>query len=90
MERKIWRGLGKILKGRGPLVSWDFTLEHLWDPEKLSKYLSKGWCSLERSEEERLIWGLACAYRALYNTILERESFLAEVQAKGGNPQVRI
>ena len=31
---------------------------------------------------------MACAYRALYNTILERESFLAEVQAKGGNLQV--
>ena len=58
----ICRGLGKRLEVWGPLVSWDFTLEHLWDPEKLSKYLSKGWCSLERSEEERLIWGLACAY----------------------------
>ena len=35
------------------------------------------------------MWGLACAYHALYNTILERESFGAEVQAKGGNRQVR-
>jgi len=58
----IWRGLGKRLKLWAPLVSWDFTLEHLWDPEKLSAYLSKGWCSSERSEEKRLIWGLACAY----------------------------
>ena len=33
--------------------------------------------------------GLACAYRALYNTVLERESFRAEVQAKGGNLQVK-
>ena len=32
---------------------------------------------------------MACAYRALYSTILERESFQAEVQAKGGNLQVK-
>ena len=35
------------------------------------------------------MWGLACAYHALYNTILERESFQDEVQAKGGNLQVK-
>ncbi|XP_040511138.1 uncharacterized protein LOC121108185 [Gallus gallus] len=66
-----WRGLGKILEPRGPALSWDFTLEHLWDPEKLSQYLSRGWCSLDRSKERRLIWSLACAYRSLYNTILD-------------------
>ena len=75
----IWRGLGKRLEVLGPLVSWDFTLEHLWDPEKQSKYLSKGWCSSERSGEEQLIWGLACAYRALYSAIPERESFQIEI-----------
>ncbi len=85
----IWRGLGKILEVWGPAMSWDFTLEHLWDPEKLSQYLSQAWCGLDRSKEVQLIWGLACAYRALYNTILERESFRAEVQAKGGNLQVK-
>ena len=85
----IWRGLGKVLEAWGPAVSWDFTLEHLWDPEKLSQYLSQGLCGLHKSKEVQLIWGLACAYRALYNTILERESFRAEVQAKGENPQVK-
>ena len=85
----IWRGLGKILKARGPAVSWDFTLEHLWDPEKLSQYLSQGQRGLHNSKEVQLIWGLACAYRALYNTILERESFRAEVQAKVENLQVK-
>jgi len=69
----IWRSLGKRLEAWGPLVSWDFTLEHLWDPEKLSQYLSQGWCSLGRSKEVQLIWGLACAYRTLCNTLLERE-----------------
>jgi len=43
----IWRGLGKILEAWGPAMSWDFTLEHLWDPEKLSQ----GWCGLDRSKE---------------------------------------
>lgn len=71
----IWRDLGKILEAWGPKMSWDFTLEHLWDPEKLSQYLSQGWCGLHRSKEVRLIWGLACAYHALYNTILERDCF---------------
>ena len=28
-------------------MSWDFTLEHLWDPMKLSQYLSQGWCGLD-------------------------------------------
>ena len=55
----IWRGLGKRLEVWGPPVSWDFTLEHLWDLEKLSEYLSMGCCSSERSEGEWLIWGLA-------------------------------
>ena len=32
---------------------------------------------------------MACAYRALCNTLLERESFQAEVEAKGGNLQVK-
>jgi len=85
----IRKGLGRILEAWGPAMPWDFTLEHLWDPEKLSQHLSQGRCGLDRSKEVRLIWGLACAYRALYNTILARESFRAEVQAKGGNLQVR-
>ena len=32
----IWRGLGKILEAWGPAMSWDFTLEHLWDPDRKS------------------------------------------------------
>ena len=70
-------------------MSWHSTLEHLWDPRKRSQYLSQGWCGSDRSKEVRLIWGLACAYRALCNTLLERESFQAEVEAKGGNLQVK-
>lgn len=86
----IWRGLGKRLEAWGPPVSWNFTLEHLWDPEELNEYLGKGWCSSGRSEQERLIWGLACAYRALYNTILERESFQTEIRARRENFQVDL
>ena len=83
------KGLGLILEAWRPAIPWDFTLEHLRDPEKLSQHLSQGRCGLDRSKEVRLIWGLACAYRALYSIVLERESFRAEVQAKGGNLPVR-
>lgn len=85
----IRRGIGKILEVWGPTMSWDFTLEHLWDPEKLSQYLSQGWCGLDRSKKVQLTWALACAYYALYNSILEREIFQAEVQDKGWNLQVK-
>lgn len=84
----IWRGLGKTLEAWRPAVSWDFTLEHLWYPEKLSECLSQGWCGLGRSKEAHLIWGLAHAYRALYNTLLERENFQTEIQTIGGSLQV--
>ena len=47
----IWRGSGKISEVWGTTVLWDFTLEHLWDPERLSQYVSQGWCSLDRSKE---------------------------------------
>ena len=40
----IWKGLGRILEAWGPAIPWDFTLEHLWDPEKLSQHLSQGRC----------------------------------------------
>ena len=71
---------------------WSGQQRSFSSPKKLSQYLSQGWWGLDRSKEVWLIWGLACAYRALYNTILERErereSFWAEVHAKGGNLQV--
>ena len=85
----IWRGLGKILEAWGAAMSWDFTLEHLWDPKKPSPVFEPGTCGFCRSRKVQLIWGLACAYHALCNTILERESFRAEVQAKGEDVQVK-
>ena len=54
-------------------MSWNFTPEHLKDPESLNRYLRQGCCGSGRSEEAQMIWGLANAYRALYNTIPERE-----------------
>lgn len=83
-----WRSLEKILEAWGLPVSWDFTREHLWNPENVCKYLSQGCCDLGRPEEKQLIWGLACAYQALYNTLLERQSFWAKIWAKRGSLQV--
>ena len=67
----IWRGLGKRLEVWGPLVSWDFTLEHLWDPEKRSKYLSQGWCGLGRPEEG--LFGALLMLIKLYTILFWRE-----------------
>ena len=66
-------GAWERLQRNGRLVSQNFTSEDLKDPERLNRYLRQGCCGLGRSEEAQMIWGLANAYRALYNTIPERE-----------------
>lgn len=47
---RIWRKSSPFLEPesakwyQGPLASWNFTLEHQWSLENLSKYLSLGCC----------------------------------------------
>ena len=60
----------------GVMEPWNFTPEHLKDPESLNRYLRQRCCGLGRSEEAQMIWGLANAYRALFSTIPERERIL--------------
>ena len=72
----VWRALGETLERWTCSVSWNFTPKHLKDPESLNRYLRQGCCSSGRSEEAQMIWGLANAYRALFNTIPERERIL--------------
>ena len=72
----VWRDLGETLGRWTCSVSWNFTPEHLKDPESLNRYLRQRCCGLGRSEEAQMIWGLANAYRALFNTIPERERIL--------------
>ena len=67
-----WRGMGETLEKWTCLVSWNFTPKHLKDPESLNRYLRQGCCGLGRSEEAHMIWGLANAYRVLFNTIPDR------------------
>ena len=69
----MWRGLGETLERWKSSVSWNFTPEHLKDPESLNSYLREECRGSGRSEEAQMIWGLANAYRALFNTILGRE-----------------
>ena len=69
----MWRGLGETLERWKSSVSWNFTPEHLKDPENSNRYLRQEGRGSGRSEEAQIIWGLANAYRALFNTILERE-----------------
>ncbi|XP_072186301.1 uncharacterized protein [Excalfactoria chinensis] len=79
----VWRGFGEIFKGKTSSVSWSFTPEHLKNPESLIAYLRQECCGSGRSQEAQMIWGLAKAYRALFNTIpkslrAERESLKAD------------
>ena len=69
----VWRGLGETLERWTSSVSWNFTPERLKDPESLNAYLTQECCGSGRSEEAQMIWGLANAYRALFNSIPERE-----------------
>ena len=62
-------------------MSWNFTPEHLKDPESLNRDLRRGCCGLGRSEEAQMIWGMVNAYRALFNTIPERER-VSEIERK--------
>ena len=78
----MWRGLGETLERWKSSVSWNFTPEHLKDPENLNRYLRQECRGSGRSEEAQIIWGLANAYRALFNTILERER-VCEIEKEG-------
>jgi len=70
--QRAWMDLGESLVRWASPVSWNFTPEHLQD-ESLSRYLRQGCCDSGRSEEAQIIWGLAYAYWALFNTTPERE-----------------
>ena len=65
--------LGRDFREKGIPVSWDFTPEHLQDPENLNRYLRQRCCDSGRSEEVQIIWGLAYAYWALFSAIPDRE-----------------
>ncbi|KAK4810755.1 hypothetical protein QYF61_007729 [Mycteria americana] len=64
--------MGKCLGRWAPPVSWNFTPEQVQNPEKLVEYLEKVCCHPDNSKEIQITamcWGLAHAYRALFNTI---------------------
>ena len=64
--------MGKYLGQWAPPVFWNFTSEKVQNPEKLVKYLGKVCCHPGNSRETQITamcWGLAHAYRDLFNTI---------------------
>ncbi|KAK4831865.1 hypothetical protein QYF61_019693 [Mycteria americana] len=68
----VWDSMGKYLGQWAPPVFWNFTPEQVQNPEKLVEYLEKVCCHLANSRETQITamcWGLAHAYRALFNTI---------------------
>ncbi|KAK4810968.1 LOW QUALITY PROTEIN: hypothetical protein QYF61_014440 [Mycteria americana] len=64
--------MGKCLGRWAPPVFWNFAPEQVQKPEKLVEYLEKVCCHPDNSKEIQITamcWGLAHAYRALFNTI---------------------
>ncbi|KAK4807195.1 hypothetical protein QYF61_024315 [Mycteria americana] len=68
----VWHSMGKCLGQWAPPMFWNFTPEQVQNPEKLVEYLEKVCCHPDNSKEIKITatcWGLAHAYRALFNTI---------------------
>ncbi|KAK4806219.1 hypothetical protein QYF61_001142 [Mycteria americana] len=68
----VWDSMGKSPRYWAPPVFWNFTPEQVQNPEKLVEYLEKVCCHLANSRETQIpamCWGLAPAYRALFNSI---------------------
>ncbi|KAK4806731.1 hypothetical protein QYF61_007529 [Mycteria americana] len=66
----VWDSMGKCLGRWAPPVFWNFTPEQVLNPEKLVEYLEKVCCDSGNSKEIQITamcWGLAHAYRALFN-----------------------
>ncbi|KAK4808523.1 hypothetical protein QYF61_009826 [Mycteria americana] len=64
--------MGKCLSYWAPPVFWNFTPEQVQNPEKFVEYLEKVCHHPANSRETQITamcWGLAHAYRALFNTI---------------------
>ena len=80
--QRVWRDLGETLKRRALLVSWNFTPEHLQDPQNINSYLRQECCSSGRSEVAQIIWGLAYVYQALLSTNSERVGRVSESQGR--------
>ncbi|XP_049650052.1 uncharacterized protein LOC126035469 [Accipiter gentilis] len=67
----VWGSMGKYLEKWAPPMFWKFTPEQVRDPEELVKYLEKVCCHPGSSREIQITatcWGLAHAYRALFDT----------------------
>jgi len=68
----VWESMGKYLGQWAPPVFLKLTPEQVQNPEKLVKYLQKECCHPGNSRETQITamcWGLAHAYRALFNLI---------------------
>ena len=67
----VWGSMGKYLKKWAPPVFWKFTPEQVQNPEELVNSLEKVCCHPSSSRKIQITatcWGLARAYRALFDT----------------------
>ncbi|KAK4815631.1 hypothetical protein QYF61_005193 [Mycteria americana] len=71
-QQGVCDGMDKCLGQWTPPVFWNFTPEQVQNPEKLVEYLEKVCChhgNFRETQITAMCWGLAHAYRALFNTI---------------------
>jgi len=68
----VWDSMGRCLGQWAPPMFLKLTPEQVQNPDKLVKYLQKVCCHPGNSREAQITgtyWGLAHAYRAMFNTV---------------------
>jgi len=68
----VWNSMGRCLEQWAPPVFLKLTPEQVQNQNKLVKYLQKVCCHPGTSRETQITamcWGLAHAYRAMFNTV---------------------
>jgi len=68
----MWNGMGKCLGRWASPEFWNCTPEQVQNPDKLVEHLEEVCCHPRNSRQTQITamcWGLAQAYRALFNTI---------------------
>lgn len=85
----LWMNLGRFLGRLTPPITWDFTPEQVFNPNKLTRRLMEG-CLTHSDPNQQLLalyWGLACAYRAV---VEYSQNTKAETETQAMPPEVPI
>ncbi|KAJ7424042.1 hypothetical protein WISP_30575 [Willisornis vidua] len=77
----MWTDLGRILGRLTPPITWDFTLEQVLNPNRLTRHLRNGCLAYPGQKQQvlALYWSLACSYRA---TIQYSQKVMGEAETQ--------